>query len=231
MPDSHVGTCGRPGRPALRPVADGHHHVRAYLWTRQRVWADAIAGVFRAAGQLCEVGRCSPVDLGNRVSVMPERCCTASAVAKTCGGVPQVEAAGEELAGGVMPTALDVQLHADRVRGVSDLVSGPVWVPWLSVGGVVGEQVRVICQLDADLREGGPDLVQLGCDERASVWVDGEPAVLVRLGVLTDALTAADNVVEGDVDQALVQVDVTDLQAAELSAACAGDHHKPQVQA
>ena len=41
-----------------------------------------------------------------------------------------------------------------------------------------------------------------------------EPAVLVRLGVLTDALAAADNVVEGDVDQALVQVDVTDLQAA-----------------
>ena len=29
----------------------------------QRVWADAIASVFRAAGQLCEVGRCSPVDL------------------------------------------------------------------------------------------------------------------------------------------------------------------------
>jgi hypothetical protein len=37
--------------------------ARAYLRTRQRVWADAIAGVFRAAGQLCEVGRCSPVDL------------------------------------------------------------------------------------------------------------------------------------------------------------------------
>ena len=62
------------------------------------MWADAIAGVFRAAGQLCEVGRCSPVDLGNRVGVVPERCCTSSAVPKTCGGVTQVEAAGEELA-------------------------------------------------------------------------------------------------------------------------------------
>jgi hypothetical protein len=30
----------------------------------------------------------------------------------------------------------------------------------------------------------------------------------VGLGVLTDALAAADNVVEGDVDQALVQVEV-----------------------
>jgi hypothetical protein len=76
------------------------HHARARLSTRQRVWADAIAGVCRAAGQLCEVGRCSPVDLGNRVGVMPECCRTASAVTKTCsGGIPQVEAAGEELAG------------------------------------------------------------------------------------------------------------------------------------
>jgi len=99
------------------------------------------------------------------------------------------------------------------------------------VGGVVGEQVRVIGQLGADRRERGSDLVELGSDERAGVWVDGEPAVLVRLGVLTDALAAADNVVEGDVDQALVQIDVTDLQAAQLSAARPCDHHEPQVQA
>jgi hypothetical protein len=82
------------------------------------------------------------------------------------------------------------------------------------VGGVVGEQIRVIGQLGADRRERGSDPVQFGSDEGPGVWVDGEPAVLVGLGVLTDALAAADNVVEGDVDQALVQVDVTDLQTA-----------------
>jgi len=52
----------------------------------------------------------------------------------------------------------------------------------------------------------------------------------VSLGVLADALTAADHVVEGDVDQAPVQVDVADLQAAQLAAAHAGDRHQPQVQ-
>jgi hypothetical protein len=50
----------------------------------------------------------------------------------------------------------------------------------------------------------GPDLVQVGCDQRAGVRVDGEPAVLVGLGVFADALTAADDVVEGDVHQAPV---------------------------
>lgn len=78
-----------------------------------------------AAGQLREVDGCPPVDLENRVGVVPECCCATSAVAESCGGVPQVEAASEELAGGVMPAAFDVKLHADRGRGVSDLVSGP----------------------------------------------------------------------------------------------------------
>jgi hypothetical protein len=53
----------------------------------------------------------------------------------------------------------------------------------------------------------------------------------VRLGVLANPLTAADDVVEGDVHQAPVQIDVADLQAAQLAAAHAGDHHQPQVQA
>jgi len=60
--------------------------------------------------------------------------------------------------------------------------------------------------------------------------VDGEPAILVRLGVLTDAPPAADDVTEGDVHQATVQVDVADLQAAQLAAANAGDRRRPQVQ-
>ena len=50
------------------------------------------------------------------------------------------------------------------------------------------------------------------------------------LGVLADALTAADDVVEGDVNQATAEVDVADLQAAQLTAAHAGDHHQRQVQ-
>jgi hypothetical protein len=69
---------------------------------------------------------------------------------------------------------------------------------------VVGERVRVISQLDADCGQLGPDLVQVAADERAGVRVDGEPAVLVRIGVLADALTAADDVIEGDVYQAPV---------------------------
>ena len=84
---------------------------------------------------------------------------------------------------------------------------------------VVGEQVRVIAQPGADRGQRGAGLVQVSRDQRAGVWVDGEPAVLVGLGVLADALTAADDVVEGDVHQAPVEVDVADLQAAQLAAA------------
>ena len=184
-----------------------------------------------SGGQPRKVGGGSPVDLGNRVGVMPERGCAAAAMAETSGSVPQVEAAGEELAGGVMPTALDVQLHPDRVGGVSDSVGRPVRVPRPGMRGIVGEQVSVVGQLDADGRQRGPDLIEVSSDQRACVWVDGQPPVLVSLGVLTDTLAAADDVVECNVDQAMVQVDVTDLEAAQLAAADAGDHHEPQVQA
>jgi hypothetical protein len=67
------------------------------------------------------------------------------------------------------------------------------------VGRVVGEQVRVIVQLDTDHCQLGPDLVQVGRDQHAGVRVDGEPAVLVGLGVLAYALAAANYIVEGDV--------------------------------
>jgi len=98
------------------------------------------------------------------------------------------------------------------------------------VGWVVGEQVRVVSQLGANRSELGPDLVQVGRDQGAGVRVDGQPAVLVGLGVLADALTAADHIVESNVHQAAVQIDVADLQAAQLATAHAGDHHQPQVQ-
>jgi hypothetical protein len=95
---------------------------------------------------------------------------------------------------------------------------------------IVGKQVRVISQPDADRGQRGPDLVQVVRDQRAGIRVDGEPVVLVRLGVLADTLTTANDVIEGDVDQVTVEVDVADLQAAQLAAAHAGDHHQPQVQ-
>jgi hypothetical protein len=44
----------------------------------------------------------------------------------------------------------------------------------------------------------------------------------VGLGVLADAAAAADDVVEPHVDQGAVQVDVADLQAAQLAAANTG---------
>jgi hypothetical protein len=49
----------------------------------------------------------------------------------------------------------------------------------------------------------------------------------VGLGVLADALATADDVVERDVHQAPAEVNVADLQAAQLTVAHAGDHHQP----
>ena len=60
---------------------------------------------------------------------MPQRGRAAAAVAEAGGGVAQVEAAGEELAGGVVPSALDVELHPGGIRGRGDLVGDPVRVP------------------------------------------------------------------------------------------------------
>jgi hypothetical protein len=45
------------------------------------------------------------------------------------------------------------------------------------------------------------------------------------LGVLPNALAAANDVVERNVHQGAVEVDVTDLQAAQLAAADTGDYH------
>ena len=92
-----------------------------------------------------------------------------------------------------------------------------IW--WVTQSGFHGrafagslEQVRVVSQLDADCGKRGPGLVQVVRDQCAGGRVDGEPAVLVRLGVLADLLTVADDVIEGDVHQATVQVDVADLR-------------------
>src|ERR1022692_289728 len=143
-----------------------------------------------------------------------------------------------------MPAALDVELHPGRISGLGHLVRGPVRVPRPGMGRVVGEQVCVLTQLDADRGQGFPYLIQVAHDQRAGFRVDGEPAVLVGLGVLADALTTTHDVVEGDVHRATVhdvvegdvhratvEVDVADLQAAQLAATHAGDDDQPQVQA
>ena len=103
--------------------------------------------------------------------------------------------------------------------------------PRPGVGRVVWRTNSVISQLDADGGQLGPNLVQIVHDQRAGIRVDGQPAVLVGLGVLTNAAAAANDVVERNVHQGAVQIDVTDLQAVQLTAADTGDHHQPQVQA
>ena len=70
----------------------------------------------RSGGQLCEVDGGAPVDLGDPVSVVPQGGRAASAVAEAGGGVPQVEAAREELAGGVMPSTFDVDRAPQATR-------------------------------------------------------------------------------------------------------------------
>ena len=89
----------------------------------------------------------------------------------------------------------DVQLHPGRIFGCSNLnlVGNPVRVLRPSRRRVVGAQVRILSQLHSDCGQLGPGLVQAGRDQCTGVRVDGEPAVLVRLGVLADVLTAADD--------------------------------------
>ena len=68
----------------------------------------------RSGGQFREVGGGSSVHLGDRVGVVPQRGRAAAAVAKAGGGIAQVKASREELAGGVMPPAFDVELRPRR---------------------------------------------------------------------------------------------------------------------
>jgi hypothetical protein len=65
-------------------------------------------------GELGKVSGDAPVDLGDRVSVMLQRGRAAARVTEPGGGVAQVEPGGEELAGGVVPHRLDVELDSGR---------------------------------------------------------------------------------------------------------------------
>jgi len=55
-----------------------------------------------------------------------------------------------------MPPGLDVKLHPGGICGCSDLVGHPVRVPRPDMRRVVGEQVRVISQLDTDSGKAAP---------------------------------------------------------------------------
>ncbi len=59
---------------------------------------------------------------------------------------------------------------------------------------VVGKQVRIISQPDTGRREFCLDLSSVAHDQRTGDRVDGKPAVLVGLGVLTNAAAAANDV-------------------------------------
>ena len=86
----------RPGRLAARSRGPGHRHVPGKSRsTTSRVSRSSVAATWWR---------------GWWSSVVPPRGRAAAAVAEACGCVPQVEPAGEELACGVMPSALDVEL-------------------------------------------------------------------------------------------------------------------------
>ena len=64
---------------------------------------------------------------GDRVGVVPQGGGAAAAVAEAGGGVAQVEAAGEELAGGVVPPAPDVELRRRRHLQAAELTAAHAW--------------------------------------------------------------------------------------------------------
>jgi hypothetical protein len=112
------------------------------------------AMLVEACGSKAEATRRST--LRHRISVVAQRCCSASAVPEACRGVTQVKPGREELAGGVGPQFLDVELDTRRSRQVADLMRGPVGIPWRAMHRVVGEQVGIRGQLMADSGEGSP---------------------------------------------------------------------------
>src|SRR5208337_184 len=117
----------RRGVPRLTRPARRHPARRVYCYS-----AVAAASADTAAPRAVSWARYAAArrsTSGDWVGVVPERGRSAAAVAEARGGVARVEAAGEELAGGVMPSALDVELHPGGICGCSDLVRGPVRVP------------------------------------------------------------------------------------------------------
>jgi hypothetical protein len=67
-------------------------------------------------------------------------------------------------------------------------------------------------------------------DHRAGHRIDGQVPVLVGLGVLPDPLATDHDVIESYMEDAADQVNVAELQRAQLTSAPAGDRDQPQVQ-
>src|SRR5271166_4878691 len=93
--------------------------VAQYLLTRS----------YGPGGELCEVGRSSPVHFRHRVGVVPQGGRSAAAMAKTGRGVTQVEPRREQLARRVMSQPFDIQLDPGRGCQIAGLMRGPVRIP------------------------------------------------------------------------------------------------------
>ena len=123
----------------------------------------------------------------------------AAAMAEAGGGVADVDAGGEQVRGGVVPQALDIDRNPRHLGRAGDLVGGPVGVPRRRAA-VVGEHERVPGQLDPGRGPGGGRLLVEAAQHVAGGRVDGQAAVLVGLGVLLDPLAAGDDVGARDVN-------------------------------
>jgi hypothetical protein len=183
-----------------------------------------------SSGELREVGSGPPVDFGHRVGVVPQRGRAAAAIAKTRRGVTQVEPRREHLTRRVVPQPFDVELDADRGGEVAGLMRGPVGIPRPGAHRVIREHVGVLRQLEADGGQLSADPVEMLAEHRTGHRIDGQIPVLVSLGVLPDPLATDHDVIESDMKHAVDQIDIADLQRAQLTPACAGDRDQPQVQ-
>jgi hypothetical protein len=147
------------------------------------LWRDPLTR--RRCGELSEICSSAAVHFGDRVGVVAQRGGPA-AVAEAGGGVAQVDASGQELAGRIVPQRLDIQGYSRGPGDLGDLVGYLVGIPGPFAERVGGEHVRVQRKLDADLAQLiVEDLAMFG-EHSDSDLVDSEAAVLMCLGVLPD---------------------------------------------
>src|SRR5262249_36271393 len=162
----------------------------------------------------CGVGAPLPVYFGSWVSVVAQCGRTAAAVAQPRGRVTQVDPARQKLAGAVVALRLDVELDAGGRGNLGDLVGGPVGIPRGGAERVSGEYIRARFEFHANC---GQQLVHVPSalsEQRYGDRVDGEAALLVRLGVFAHLLTASHQVAERHVHNPGVHVHVVPLQTA-----------------
>ena len=103
----------------------------------------------------------------------------------------------------------------------------PVRAPRLRVRRVIGEQIGAGWDGHPDLGQGRRHPVQGFLDQGTGDRVDGDVPVLVGLGIFAELPAAFDHVAERDVDHAIVQVDVADLESTQFPSAGAGPCCRP----